>query len=132
MTIRSWSEDVILVDLPRGVERQDELQTVIMMVRDRGNCDVVIDFSDVDVVDGACLTSLMEVRRLLNDCGHRLTLCSVAPATKGIFTVARLDRLFRFAEDRFAAMVRLQTIGWRIVCGWRMGRFSSGVCNTSE
>jgi anti-anti-sigma regulatory factor len=111
MSIRNWSEDVILVDLPRELARQGELQTVMGIVRDRGNCDVVIDFSDVDIVGGACLTSLLEVRRLLNDCGRRLTLCSVAPATKGVFTIARLDHLFEFSEDRFSALVGLQTIG---------------------
>jgi anti-anti-sigma factor len=111
MSIRSWSEDVILVDLPRDLEEQNELQTVIGMVRNRGDRDVVIDFSDVNVVGGTCLASLLEVRRLLNNCGHRLTLCSVAPATKGVFTIARLDRLFEFAEDRFAALAGLQMIG---------------------
>ena len=111
MSIRNWSEDVVLVDLPRELEKQDELQTVIGMVRDRGDRDVVIDFSDVDIVGGACLAALLDLRRLLNDCGHKLTLCSVAPATKGVFTVARLDHLFEFAEDRFAALVGLQTIG---------------------
>jgi anti-sigma B factor antagonist len=111
MSVRNWSEDVILVDLSRELEKQNELQTVIETVRNRGDCDVVIDFSDVDVVGGACLAALLEVRRLLNDCGHRLTLCSVAPATKGVFTVARLDHSFEFAEDRFAALASLQMIG---------------------
>ena len=111
MGIHRWSEDMILVDLPRELEKQNELQTVIGMVRDRGDYDVVIDFSHVDVVGGACLAGLLEVQRLLNDCGHKLTLCSVAPATKGIFTIARLDDLFEFAEDRFAALASLQTIG---------------------
>jgi len=65
-----------------------------------GDCDVVVDFSHVDVVGGACLAGLLEVRRLLMDCGHKLTLCGVAPAIKGVFIVARLDDLFEFAEDR--------------------------------
>jgi len=111
MSIHRWSEDMILVDLPRELEKQNELQTVIGIVRDTGDCDVVIDFSHVDVVGGACLARLLEVQRLLNDCGHKLTLCSVAPATKGIFTIARLDDLFEFAEDRFAALASLQMIG---------------------
>jgi anti-anti-sigma regulatory factor len=111
MSIRSASEEVILVDLPRELEKQDELQTVIEMLRDSGNRDVVIDFSDVDVVGGACLTSLLEVRGLLNDSGHKLTLCGVAPATKGIFTVVRLEPLFEFAENRFSTLVSLQMIG---------------------
>ncbi len=33
------------------------------------------------------------------------------PATKGVFTIARLDDLFEFAEDRFAALAGLQMIG---------------------
>jgi anti-anti-sigma factor len=111
MGIHRWSEDVLLVDLPRELEKHNELRTVIGMVRDRGDCDVVIDFSDVDVVGGACLAGLLEVRRLLNQCGHKLTLCSVAPATRGVFTIARLDDLFGFVEDRFAALASLQMIG---------------------
>ncbi len=110
MSIHRWSEDVILVNLPREWEKHDELQTVIGMVRNRGDCDVVIDFSHVDVLSGACLTGLLEVRRLLHNCGHKLTLCSVAPATKGVFIITRLDNLFEFVEDRFAALARLQTI----------------------
>ena len=39
------------------------------MVRDRGDCDVVVDFSHVDVVGGACLAGLLEVRRLLMTAG---------------------------------------------------------------
>jgi len=111
MGIHRWSEDVILLDLPRELEKQDELQTVIGMVRDRGGCDVVIDFSHVDVVGGACLTGLLEMRRLLHDGRHKLTLCSVAPAIKGVFTIARLEDLFEFVEDRFTALANLQMIG---------------------
>jgi anti-sigma B factor antagonist len=111
MSIHRWSQDVILVDLPRDLEKHNELQAVIGIVRDRSDCDVVIDFSHVDVVGGACLAGLVELRRLLNDCGHKLTLCSVAPATRGVFTITRLDDLFEFVEDRFAALASLQMIG---------------------
>ena len=110
MSIQRWSEDVILVDLPGELEKHNELQTIIGMVRDRGDCDVVMDFSHIDVVGGACLAGLLEVRRLLNECGHKLTLCSVAPARKGVFTITRLDDLFEFVEDRLAALASLQMI----------------------
>ena len=110
MSIHCWSEEVILVDLPRELEKHDELQTVIGMVRERGGCDVVIDLSGVAVVGGRGLAWLLELRRLLQDGGHKLTLCSVAPATKGVFTITRLDDLFEFAEDRFAALANLQMI----------------------
>ncbi len=111
MSIQRWSEDVLLVDLPGELEKHSELQTVIDILRDEGVCDIVIDFSRVDVVGGACLARLLELRSLLHDSGHKLTLCGVAPATKGVFTVARLDDLFEFAEDRFTALASPQLVG---------------------
>jgi anti-anti-sigma factor len=111
MSVHRWSEDVILVDLPEELERHDELQTVIAMLRDGVACDVVVDFSQVCVVGGAWLARLQKIQRLVNDHGHKLVLCSVAPATKAIFTIARLDHLFEFAEDRFAALAGPQLVG---------------------
>ncbi|MDI6451727.1 STAS domain-containing protein [Anaerobaca lacustris] len=111
MGIQQWSEDVILVNLPRRLQEHDELQSVIDMAHKRGDSDVVVDFSSVDVVGCTTLTWLLELRQLLQDRGHTLVLCSVAPATKGIFTVARLDEVFGFVEDRFAALAHFQTIG---------------------
>ena len=49
MGIQNWSDDIVLVDLPQEPEMGDELKTVIATVRDRGDCDVVIDFANVDI-----------------------------------------------------------------------------------
>ena len=83
MGIQDWSEDIILVDLPQEPEMGDELTTVIGMVRDRGDCEVVIDFSSVDIVTSSSLSKVLKLRKLLGDCGHRLVFCSVAAATRG-------------------------------------------------
>ena len=110
MGIQNWSEDIILVDLPGEPETGDELKTVIEMVRDRGDCDVVMDFSSVDIVTSSSLSKVLKLRKLLGDCGHRLVFCSVAPATKGIFTVTGLDGIFEIAEDKFVALASLQMV----------------------
>jgi hypothetical protein len=54
---------------------------------------------------------LLELRQALHDRGHTLVLCGVSPATKGVFIVSRLDGLFDFVADRFAALATLQMIG---------------------
>jgi len=110
MGIQNWSEDVILVDLPQEPETGDELATVTDMVRDRGNCDAVIDFSNVDIIASSSLSKLLKLRKLLVDCGHRLVFCSVAPATKGIFTVTGLDGIFEIVDDKFVALATLQVV----------------------
>ena len=111
MGIQNWSEDIILVDLPPEPEMADELKTVIATIRDRGDCDVVIDFSNVDIITSSSLSKLLKMRKLLGDCGHRLVFCSVAAATKGIFTVTGLEGIFEISADKFVALASLQMVG---------------------
>jgi anti-anti-sigma factor len=111
MGIQNWSEDIILVDLPQEPELGDELKTVTEVVRDRGDCELVIDFSDVDIITSSSLSKLLKLRKLVGDCGHRLVFCSVAPATKGIFTITGLDGIFEIVDDKFVALASLQMVG---------------------
>jgi anti-anti-sigma factor len=110
MGIQDWSDDVILVDLPKEPNMGDELKTVTEIVRDRGNCEVVIDFSEVDIITSSSLSKLLKLRKLLADCGHRLLFCNVAAATKGIFTVTGLDGVFELVDDKFVALASLQLV----------------------
>jgi anti-anti-sigma factor len=111
MSVYRWSQDVIVVELPELLQRHDELQTVIRMLRQGSPCDVVVDFSRVQVVGGAWLARLLRIQKLVNECGRKLTLCGVAPAIRGIFAIVRLDDVFEFAEDRFTALASPQLVG---------------------
>jgi len=110
MGIQNWSEDIILADLPQEPNMGEELKTITEMVRDRGDCDVVIDFSSVDIVTSSSLSKLLRLRKLLADCSHRLVFCNVAAATRGIFTVTGLDGIFELADDKFVALASLQMV----------------------
>jgi anti-anti-sigma factor len=110
MGIQYWSHDIILVNLPWRLQEHDELQRVVEMVRQRGR-NVVVDFSSVGVAGGATLTRLLELRQLLQDHGRTLVLCGVAPATRGVFTITRLDEVFDFVKDKFAALAHLRVTG---------------------
>ncbi len=111
MSIQRWSEDVILVDLPEDLTKHNGLQTVIAMLRAGSACDVVVDFSNVQVIGGPWLTQLQKIQKLVNESGHKLILCDVAPVTKGIFTIAHIDELFEFAENRFTALASPRLVG---------------------
>ena len=111
MSIQRWSKDVILVDLPEDLRKYNGLQTIIAMLRDEIACDVVVDFSHVQVVGGAWLTQLQKIQKLANEGGRKLILCDVAPKTRGVFTIARIEDLFEFAEDRFTALASHRLVG---------------------
>jgi anti-anti-sigma factor len=111
MAIQDWSENIILVDLPPEPQMGDELETVTAIVRDRADCEVVVDFSSVDIVTSSSLSKLLRLRKLLTDCGHQLVFCGGAPATKKIFSITGLDEIFEFVDDKFAALAGLQLAG---------------------
>ncbi|MHC4694595.1 MAG: hypothetical protein ACYS67_17790, partial [Planctomycetota bacterium] len=71
MGIQNWSETIVLVDLPQEPEMGDELKAVTEIIRDRGDCDLVVDFSSVDIVTSSSLSKLLKLRKLVGDCGHR-------------------------------------------------------------
>ena len=110
MGIQNWSEDIILVDLLQEPAMSEELESVTKMVCDRGDCEVVIDFSDVDIITSSNISKLLKLCKLLGDCGHKLIFCNVSPATKGIFTVTGIDDIFEFVDDKFIALAGLQIV----------------------
>jgi anti-anti-sigma factor len=107
MGIQDWSENSILVDLSGEPEMGNELITVTKTVRERDDCDVVIDFSGVDIVTSSSLSKLLKLRKMLSDSGHKLVLCSVSAATKGIFMITGLDGNFEFADDKSEILASL-------------------------
>ena len=107
MGIQDLADNVILVDASPEPSLNEELKNVTEVVRERGDCDVVIDFSHVDIVTSSSLSKLLKLRKLLLDCGHQLVLCNVATATKAIFSVTALDGIFQMEPDQFAALAFL-------------------------
>jgi len=110
MGIQNWSENVVLVDLPAEPLMGDELKTITDIIKDRGDCDVVVDFSAIDIITSSSLSKYLKLRKMLMDCDHQLIFCGVASATKGIFSVTGLDGIFKVVDDKFVALAGLQLV----------------------
>ena len=110
MGIQNWSENIVLVDLPAEPQLGDELKAVADIVKDRGDCDIVMDFSAIDIISSSSLSKLLKLRKQLTDSGHQLVFCNVAPATKGIFAVTGLEGIFKVVDDKFVALAGLQLV----------------------
>ena len=108
MSVENWSDDVLLVSLPAEPEISDELGAVVEVVRDKRQCDLVIDFSSVHLITSATIAELLKLRELLIESGRRLVLCSVSRLIKGVFTVAALSHAFKFADDTSAALKSIE------------------------
>ncbi len=109
MTIRNLSQDVLFITLPEEPQTAKELKVVNEMVHTKADCDVIVDFTKVEMVTSSNINNLLILHKTLSDSGHRLIFCRVNMPTKCIFRVAGLDEHFEFAEDKFAALEALKT-----------------------
>jgi len=109
MGIKNLSEDVLLVELPdEEPDIADELKTVNETLSDKSICDVIVDFSGVEVITSSSISNLLIMRSFLSERERRLILCNVAVTTKGIFVVAGLNEAFEFVDDRPTAVAAVQ------------------------
>lgn len=109
MGVYNQLENVIYVELPsEGQQISDELKALNEDVSTRNDCDVIVDFSKVEIVNSSNISNLLILRGLLQDKGRRLILCDVRTVTKCIFVVAGLAEIFVFADDKCAALAEVK------------------------
>ncbi len=112
MGIKNLSKDVLLVELPSKSHRiANELKAVNEAVSKKGNCDVIIDFSRVEIINSANISNLLILHNMQQGTGRRLILCNVATVTKCIFVVAGLNEVFNFSDDTSSAMATVEQAG---------------------
>jgi anti-anti-sigma factor len=104
MGIDHSSQSILNVDLIPEPDMGNELESVARIVRDGEDCDVVVDFSSVDIITSSNIAKLLKLNKALNNIGRRLVFCGLPNATKQIFTLAGLDQVFDFADDKSAAL----------------------------
>jgi anti-anti-sigma regulatory factor len=109
MGIRNLSENIILLELPSDrSERADELKNLNELVSGKCECDVIVDFSKVEIINSWNISNLLILRGMMADAGRKLILCNVGTVTKCIFAVAGLSDVLVFAETRSDALDALQ------------------------
>ncbi|MEC8735237.1 MAG: STAS domain-containing protein [Planctomycetota bacterium] len=64
---------------------------------------LVIDLSEVPYMDSSGVATLVEGMQLANHAGATLVLAGMQDRVKSIFEIARLDTVFKIAEDLTAA-----------------------------
>jgi anti-anti-sigma regulatory factor len=112
MGIHNLLENVIYVELPsEGQEISDELKTLNEAVSKRDDCDVIVDFTKVEIINSSNISNLLILRGLLQDKAQRLILCNVSTVTKCIFVVAGLAEVFVFIDDKSAALEAVKSGG---------------------
>jgi len=67
---------------------------------------LIVDFSKIDFIDSSGLGTLVSLLKMMNGRGE-MTLCALNPGIRNMFTLTRMDRIFRICPDRAAALAQL-------------------------
>jgi len=119
MGIQNWSEGIILINLAKEPQLGEELQTAIDITGDGQKRDVVLDFSDVEIITSSSIAKMLKLRKELHANESRLVFCSVSDQAMNLFKIVALDTVFEITENHFVALASLQMV-------------SSGACQVAS
>ena len=99
METQSLPENVVLVKLSASEPQiSNELKELNETVSQNSECDVVVDFSYVEIINSSNISNLLLLRGFLKEHNRRLILYNVQTITRCIFVVAGLIDAFVFID----------------------------------
>jgi len=107
MEIPNGRKNVVLVDCPPKPAIDEKLERLIIVIREK-TTDLIVDFSDVDVITASNISALLKIRKLLENEGHRLILSGLNSRIRSVFITTELHQIFEFADDKSAALALLR------------------------
>lgn len=111
MENQNLPENVILIKLSSCDPKiSEDLKNLNDSLSQRSDCDVVVDFSFVEVINSSNISNLLILRGFLESHGRKLILFNVQTITKCIFIVAGLTELFVFGDDMEDVLKTLNTV----------------------
>ncbi len=108
MSIESWSEDIVVVDLQDDPGFTDDLTALLDQLGSKKVVDVVLNFSAVNYLNSSNIARLLKLRKLTITGRRRLVLCGIDTNVWGLLLVTGLDKVFEFADNVATALASVQ------------------------
>ena len=108
MGIQNFSEDVLLIILPKLPQYGQEIEIVNRLLSDSADFDVMVDFSKVEILTSGSICGLITLDKLLKESGRKLAFFDIPSAIKQIFVRTGLLAVFDLADDEFDAIQHIQ------------------------
>ena len=99
MSIESWSDNILKVELQDDPAFSDDLAALFDELETRDEVDVVLNFAGLNYLNSSNIAKLLKLRKKLISNKRRLVLCGIMTNVWGLFLVTGLDKVFEFADD---------------------------------
>lgn len=109
MSVKDWSENILLAELQDDPLFSDDLNTLQEAVERRPGAHAVLDFSGVNFLNSSNIAKLLKLRKLMHAAGNgKLRLCGINTGVWGVFLVTGLDKIFEFNDDVPSGLASVQ------------------------
>lgn len=98
MTIESWSDDILMLDLQDDPSFSDDLTALFEKLEENAEQDVVLNFQAVTYLNSSNIAKLLRLRKQCISNKRKLVLCCIDTNVWGLFLVTGLDKVFEFAD----------------------------------
>lgn len=98
MTIESWSDDILMLDLQDDPSFSDDLTALFEKLEEKPEQDVVLNFQAVTYLNSSNIAKLLRLRKQCISNKRKLVLCCIDTNVWGLFLVTGLDKVFEFAD----------------------------------
>lgn len=88
---------------PSGIldgNNANDLRNQVMDLIRNGTSVVLIDFQDVTFMNSSGIGALVATLKAVRDAGSQLFICSLSDQVKIIFSLTKMDRIFKPFENR--------------------------------
>ncbi|HWL93421.1 MAG TPA: STAS domain-containing protein [Phycisphaerae bacterium] len=110
MSIKNWSENILLGELQDDPLFTEDLNNLQETVESQPGRHVVLDFSNVNYLNSSNIAKLLKLRKHLMAAGNggKLRLCAINTGVWGVFLVTGLDKIFEFCDNIASGLASIQ------------------------
>lgn len=109
MSIKDWSENIILGELQDDPLFSEDMNLLEELLEKRANRHVVLDLSGIQFLNSSNISKLLKLRnRMLRNPPCKLRLCGITTGVWGVFLTTGLDKLFEFSDNVSSGLASIQ------------------------
>ncbi|MBN1688074.1 MAG: STAS domain-containing protein [Candidatus Omnitrophica bacterium] len=108
--VKQESEGLELVELQGDLDFHcsPELREALSKLVDRQASKILIDLKQVGYVDSSGLATFVELFQKMKRYGGKLVLFNLTQSVRSVFEIAKLDSIFKLAQNREEALTLAQ------------------------
>lgn len=108
MSIESWSDNIVIVQLQDDPVLTDDLTALLDQLDSKKEVDVVLDFTGVNYLNSSNIAKTLKLRKKVLTNRRKLVLCGINTNVWGLFLVTGLDKVFEFADSVSTGLATVQ------------------------